>query len=125
MAVVASAGAAGSPGRPGAALAVLTGINVLNYLDRFMVAALLPLITPALHLDGRQGGLVLSIFIVVYAVISPVMGWLGDRGRRLRLAAAGVAIWSAATAGAGLAPTFAALLLARAVVGVGEASYAV
>src|SRR2546422_8216721 len=49
----------------------------------------------------------------------------GDRGPRLRLAAAGVFLWSVATVASGLAPTYAALLLARAVVGVGEASYAV
>jgi MFS family permease len=111
--------------RPGAALAVLTGINVVNYLDRYMVAALLPLITTDLHLSGSQGGMVQSIFIVMYLAASPVMGWLGDSRPRLRLAAAGVAVWSAATAGAGLATTFAGLLFARALVGVGEASYAV
>jgi MFS transporter, Spinster family, sphingosine-1-phosphate transporter len=111
--------------RPGTALAVLTGINVLNYLDRFMVAALLPLITPALHLSGRQGGLLQSIFIIMYLAVSPLMGWLGDRGPRLRLAAAGVMLWSVATLGSGLATSFAFLLIARALVGVGEASYAV
>jgi MFS family permease len=111
--------------QPGAVLGVLTGINVLNYLDRFMVAAVLPLITPALHLSGREGGLLQSIFILVYVLVSPVMGWLGDTRTRLRLAAAGVLIWSLATVGSGLAPSFAALLAARALVGVGEASYAV
>jgi predicted MFS family arabinose efflux permease len=111
--------------RPGPVLGVLTGINVLNYLDRFMVAAVLPLITPALHLTGRQGGMLQSIFILVYVLVSPVMGWLGDSRPRLRLAAAGVLVWSVATVGSGLAPTFAALLVARALVGVGEASYAV
>src|SRR5262249_2322759 len=54
-----------------------------------------------------------------------VAGWLGDRQRRLPLATAGVLIWSAATVASGLAPTFALLLVARAVIGVGEASYAV
>jgi predicted MFS family arabinose efflux permease len=111
--------------RPGAALGVLTGINILNYLDRYMVAAVLPLITPALHLSGKQGGLLLSMFMIVYLLVSPVMGWLGDSRPRLRLAAAGVALWSLATIGSGLATSFAALLFARALVGVGEASYAV
>jgi MFS family permease len=110
---------------PGAVLGALTAINVLNYLDRYMVAALLPLIMPALHLDGKQAGLVQSVFIIVYLAVSPVMGWLGDSRPRLRLAAAGVALWSVATIGSGLAGSFMALLLARALVGVGEASYAV
>jgi MFS family permease len=54
-----------------------------------------------------------------------VAGWLGDRQPRMRLAAVGVFVWSAATVASGLAPTYALLLLARAVIGVGEASYAV
>jgi len=50
---------------------------------------------------------------------------MGDRWARLRLAAAGVLVWSVATVASGLAPSYAALLLARTVIGVGEASYAV
>jgi len=111
--------------RPGAALGVLTGINVLNYLDRYMGAALLPLMIPALGLSDSKAGVLQSMFMIVYLMASPFVGWYGDKGRRLRLAAAGVALWSAATFGSGLALTFGALLLARALVGVGEASYAV
>jgi MFS transporter, Spinster family, sphingosine-1-phosphate transporter len=109
----------------GLALGILTAINVLNYIDRYVLAAILPLVTASLHLTGGQAGLLQSMFIVVYSVASPVAGWLGDRGGRLRLAALGVIIWSLATAGSGLAPTFAFLLLARALVGIGEASYGV
>jgi predicted MFS family arabinose efflux permease len=111
--------------KPAAALGVLTGINVLNYLDRYLVAALLPLIIPALHLTDKKAGSLGSVFMWVYLVSSLFVGWLGDRGPRLRLAAIGVAIWSAATFCSGLASTFAALLAARAMVGIGEASYAV
>ena len=66
-----------------------------------------------------------SAFIITYSLVCPVVGWIGDRSSRMRLAAAGVFVWSAATVASGLAPTYPALLLARAVVGVGEASYAV
>jgi MFS transporter, Spinster family, sphingosine-1-phosphate transporter len=111
--------------RPGTTLGVLSGINVLNYLDRYLAAALLPLIITDLSLSDGRGGALQSIFIVVYAAVSPAIGWMGDRGTRLRLAAFGVVLWSAATFGSGLAPTFAWLLVARALVGVGEASYAV
>jgi len=61
----------------------------------------------------------------VYALVCPVAGWFGDRQPRLRLAAIGVFVWSAATFASGLAPTYAWLLVARAVIGAGEASYAV
>ncbi len=111
--------------RPGPALGVLTGINALNYLDRFLVAPLLPLIIVGLHLTDRQAGSLQSAFILVYALVCPLAGWLGDRISRLRVAALGVALWSLATFGSGLAGTFAWLLLARAWVGVGEATYTV
>ncbi len=111
--------------RPGATLAVLTGLNALNYLDRFLVAPLLPLIIAGLGLSDRQAGSLQSAFILVYAIACPGAGWLGDRYRRLRLAALGVALWSLATVGSGIVTTFAGLLLARALVGIGEASYTV
>jgi MFS transporter, Spinster family, sphingosine-1-phosphate transporter len=104
---------------------VLTGLNVLNYLDRYVGAAVLPLVIAGLHLSDGQAGTLQSAFIIVYSLISPAVGWAGDRGSRLRLAALGVVVWSLATFASGLAPTFALLLLARALVGAGEASYAV
>ena len=109
----------------GAALGVLTGLNVLNYLDRYVSAGILPAIIAALAITDSQAGSLQSIFILVYALSSPLMGWAGDRGRRIPLCIAGVVIWSAATFGSGLATSFALLLLARALVGIGEASYAV
>ncbi len=115
--------------RPAVALGVLTALNVLNYLDRFMGAGLLPVIIAAppvgLGLRDSQAGALQSVFIIVFALVSPLIGSLGDRHSRLRMAAAGVAIWSAATFASGLAGGFATLLLARAVVGIGEASYGV
>src|SRR6266849_9745019 len=111
--------------RPGVVLAVLTGLNGLNYLDRYVAAATLPLILADLALSDTAGGLLQSAFIITYSLACPVAGWLGDRQPRMRLAAAGVFVWSLATVASGLAPTYAWLLVARAVIGVGEASYAV
>jgi MFS family permease len=110
---------------PGAALAVLTGLNFLNYVDRFIPAAVMPSIIASLHLKDSQAGSLSTLFILTYSLVSPVAGWLADRKPRFQLAAAGVFIWSLATFGSGLAPTFAALVLARALTGVGEASYVV
>jgi MFS family permease len=106
-------------------LGVLTGLNGFNYLDRYVAAATLPLILTGLGISDAQGGLLQSLFIVTYSLVCPVAGWVGDRQPRLRIAAAGVFVWSAATVASGLAPTYAWLLLARAVIGAGEASYAV
>jgi MFS family permease len=107
------------------ALAVLTGLNFLNYLDRFVPAAVMPAIITALHLTDSQAGSLSTLFILSYSVVSPGAGWLADRRPRFQLAAIGVLVWSAATFGSGLAPTFLALALARALTGVGEASYVV
>jgi len=110
---------------PGAILGTLTALNGLNYLDRYVAAATMPLILAGLAISDAQGGLLQSLFITVYALVCPLAGWLGDRQPRLKLAAIGVFVWSAATFASGLAPTYAWLLLARAVIGAGEASYAV
>ena len=110
---------------PTAILAALTGLNALNYLDRYVGAATLPLMLASLSISDAAGGLLQSAFILTYAIVCPFIGWAGDRSPRMRLAAAGVFVWSAATVASGLAPTYAVLLAARAIVGVGEASYAV
>ena len=110
---------------PGVILGALTALNGLNYLDRYVAAATLPLILAGLSISDAQGGLLQSLFITVYALVCPLAGWFGDRQPRLRLAAFGVFVWSAATFASGLAPTYAWLLLARAIIGAGEASYAV
>ena len=111
--------------RPGLILGALTALNGLNYLDRYVAAATLTLILTDLHISDAQGGLLQSIFIVTYALACPVAGMLGDRVNRMYLAATAIFVWSLATVGSGLATTYALLVLARAVTGVGEAGYGV
>jgi len=110
--------------RPGAILALLTGLNLLNYLDRLVVSAVLPKIQEELSLSNFEGGLLATIFLIGYFLTSPLFGALGDRLPRKGLIALGVAVWSLATVASGLATSVGTLLLARAMVGVGEASYA-
>ncbi len=105
-------------------LAVLTLINLFNYIDRYIIAAISETLRHStLHLSDFQYGLLGSGFIVVYMLTAPFFGALGDTRSRTRLIALGVAIWSVATALGGLAWSFASLLAARALVGVGEAAY--
>ncbi|HTP29510.1 MAG TPA: MFS transporter, partial [Anaeromyxobacteraceae bacterium] len=111
-------------GAAGRALAILTLINLFNYLDRFVVSALVESLKRSeLALSDTQLGLLATGFIVVYTASSPLFGSLGDRGPRPRLIAAGVFAWSCATALGGFARGFTSLLLARSAVGVGEAAY--
>lgn len=105
-------------------LVFLTGINMLNYLDRYVAAAVLEPMGRDLGLTDGQLGWVHPVFIYAYMIAAPVIGTLADRMHRPRLVAAGIFLWSLATAGAAFATGFGGLLLARALVGVGEAAYA-
>ena len=103
---------------------VLTLINLFNYLDRWIVAALAESMKHSeLHLSDTQLGFLMTGFLVVYLITAPVFGHLGDTRSRNRLLALGVAIWSVATALAGLARSYVGLFAARAAVGIGEAAY--
>jgi MFS transporter, Spinster family, sphingosine-1-phosphate transporter len=106
------------------ALIVLTVINFLNYIDRYVLASVFEPIKRELHFTDAQLGWTLTAFMITYSVISPVFGRMGDLFTRKYFIAAGVAVWSFATAGAGLARSFWQMFVPRAVVGIGEASYA-
>jgi MFS family permease len=104
-------------------LALLLAVNLLNYIDRQILYAVFPLIKEDFHLSDTELGFLGSAFMVCYMVSAPLLGWLGDRMRRARLAAGGLVVWSIATAGAGIAPGYLSLLTARTMVGIGEASF--
>lgn len=106
------------------AIVVLTAMNLLNYFDRWVPSAVKPLFQADLGLTDAQTSYPLTAFVVVYMLASPVFGALADKFPRRVLIAAGVALWSAATAGAAFATGFWTFLFARALVGVGEAAYA-
>ena len=105
------------------ALGLLLAVNLLNYIDRQVLFAVFPLIKADLHITDTELGLLGSAFMVSYMVIAPAFGWLGDHWNRVKLASAGVVVWSFATVLAGFAPGYRTLLAARATVGVGEASF--
>src|SRR3989440_6020771 len=101
-------------------LAVLTLINLFNYLDRWIVAALAESMKHSeLRLSDTQLGALMTGFLIVYMLAAPLFGSLGDARSRTRLIALGVAIWSAATALAGVARGYAPLFAARAAGGGG------
>ncbi len=108
----------------GYALAVLTFINLFNYVDRWVVAAVVESIKHSeLHLTDTELGFVGTGFLLVYTLTSPLFGTLGDRRARPPLIAIGVALWSVATALGGFAQGFLSLFSARSAVGIGEAAY--
>src|SRR5215471_8295992 len=79
-------------------LAVLTLINLFNYLDRYVVSSLVESLKKSeLALTDTQAGSLVTGFVIVYMLTSPLFGTLGDRRGRPGLLALGVGIWSLAT----------------------------
>ncbi len=107
---------------PGArtALLLLLGINLFNYIDRYILAAILP----KLELDAEMFsatdpnlkfklGTLTTAFMITYMLLSPVFGWLGDQRSRWMLVGIGVILWSLASGGSGLAVGFWLLICTR------------
>ena len=114
--------------RAGSALALLLAINLFNYIDRYILAAVEPLIAEHYFAATDETamaktGALATAFLVSYMLLAPVFGWLADRFSRWVIIAGGVAVWSLASGWSGLATTFGMLLLTRIFVGVGEAAY--
>src|SRR5258705_12175775 len=82
-------------------LAVVTILNFLNYIDRYIIAAVLPRMQRELSLTNTQAGLLATAFLVAYFITSPIFGALGDRLARTPVMALGVGAWSIATAATG------------------------
>src|SRR5437773_1870237 len=99
------------------------GINLFNYLDRYVAASVAPMVKRELNLTDSEIGLFGTAFLLVYAIAAVPFGYWGDRGIRKNVIAIGVAIWSVATFFTGFARTYWQLFLSRAVVGIGEAGY--
>lgn len=113
----------GLRGRAAYIMVVLTTINFLNYIDKYLLSAVLQRISGEWSLSDGQSGLLGSAFVVAYTLAAP-LGYLGDRMSRRRLIAGGVLLWSLATIAGGLAQSYEQLLVSRALLGVGEACYA-
>lgn len=104
-------------------VAMLTIAYVLSFIDRYILGLLIEPIKADLALTDEQIGWVLGpAFAIFYATMGLPLGWLVDRKRRTWIVAAGIAVWSFATAVSGLARNFWHLFIARMTVGIGEAT---
>ena len=104
-------------------LSILMLINFVNYVDRQIVFALFPSIRHDFGLSYAQLSYLAAAFTVVLSLASFPLGMLADRISRRAVISAGVLFWSGATFLSGLAGSFHTLLIARGMVGVGEAAY--
>ncbi|XP_032098937.1 protein spinster homolog 1 isoform X4 [Sapajus apella] len=93
-----------SPGHSALIVGVLCYINLLNYMDRFTVAGVLPDIEQFFDIGDSSSGLIQTVFISSYMVLAPVFGYLGDRYNRKYLMCGGIAFWSLVTLGSSFIP---------------------
>src|SRR5215470_4797335 len=125
---------------PGArsALVLLLAINLFNYIDRQVLAAVEPEIRRELLAEESSTTSIVGIritlgpkfwmgclsmaFLVSYMLLAPLFGWLADRTSRWLLVGIGVVLWSLASGGSGLAETYVIMFLTRCCVGIGEAA---
>ena len=111
-----------------AALFLLVGINLFNYIDRQILAALEPDIRATFFAPGDvnamwKTGLLGDAFFVTYMISAPILGFLADRISRWIIVGFAVVLWSLASGGSGLAATFTILFATRIFVGIGEGGY--
>lgn len=105
-------------------LAVLALINFVNFAARQVFVPLIPLLREHLHATDAQLGSLQTFLLVVLAAASIPFGFLADRFSRKTIIAIGILLWSIASLAGGLVSTFFYFLIARAMVGMGEAAYA-
>ncbi|HEV2531878.1 MFS transporter [Phenylobacterium sp.] len=107
----------------GAAVVPLMALAVfINYVDRGNLATAGPLIKDELGLSASRLGLIISAFFWSYTPCQLLAGWLAEKINPYRTLAAGLALWSLATAATGLVSGFAALIALRIVLGLGESA---
>jgi MFS family permease len=110
------------------ALFLLLAINLFNYIDRQVLAAVEPDIRATFFAPDdvnrmTKTGLLAVAFFVTYMISAPVLGFLADRISRWMIVGVAVILWSLASGASGLAATFGILFATRIFVGIGEGGY--
>jgi predicted MFS family arabinose efflux permease len=106
-------------------LVLLIGLNLLNYIDRYILPGEVSLIQREFHSSDQQMGALTTALFLFYMVAAPLTGWLGDRFPRKPLIIFGAVLWSVATLGTAWVHSYTTLYIRHALVGVGEATFGI
>lgn len=104
---------------------LLLGLNLLNYVDRYILPGEVSLIQREFHSTDQQMGALTTALFVFYMLAAPATGWLGDHFRRKPLIICGAVLWSLATLATAWVHDYRTLYIRHALVGVGEATFGI
>jgi MFS transporter, Spinster family, sphingosine-1-phosphate transporter len=104
---------------------LLVGLNLFNYIDRYILPGVQPLIQHEYGWTDEQMGALTTAMFVTYMLVAPLTGWLGDRFPRKPLIIGGVVLWSLATLATVWVSDYWTLYFRHALVGVGEATFGI
>lgn len=104
-------------------VAQLCVVGLLNYLDRMMITTMRSSILEEIPMTDAQFGLLTSVFLWVYGILSPVAGFLADKFNKSRIIIISLLVWSMVTFLTAYATSFEYLLVTRALMGISEAFY--
>lgn len=98
-------------------------IGALNYLDRVMITTMRSSIIDSMPMTEAQFGLLTSVFLWTYGILSPFAGYIADKIKRSRVIIISLMVWSIVTWLTAYSRTFEQLLATRILMGISEACY--
>jgi MFS family permease len=108
---------------PWLVVALLWIVALLNYLDRILLTSMRDPIVKDFSITDTQFGLLTSVFLWSYGILSPFGGFFADKYGRKKMIVFSAFVWSVATLWTGMVSSFGELLVARTFMGISEASY--
>jgi MFS transporter, Spinster family, sphingosine-1-phosphate transporter len=105
------------------AYGMTVALMILDYVDRQVIVSMFPFLKAAWNLSDKQLGLLVSVVSITVAVFGIPVAWIADRISRVKSIVVMAVLWSIACISCMFSQTYGQLLLARTVVGLGEAGY--